>query len=99
MEKLLDKWTDKLSSGRKYIRTEELPAALKTSVPEKFGDMFEHLCNIYEADGKMSGVSDVIDCINAAYIMSMYEAGDAEAVKSALKNYSGDICGLYDREP
>lgn len=97
MEKLLDKWTDKLSSGRKYIRTEELPAALKTSVPAKFGDMFEHLCGIYEADGKMSGVSDVIDCLNAAYIMSMYEADDAEAVKSALKNYSGDINGLYDR--
>ena len=98
MRQLIDKWTDNLPTSRKYIKMTDLPATLSTSVPEKFDSMFEYLCDLYVADGNMTEIADVIDCLNAAYVMSMYEAGDATAVKNALTKYEGNINGLYARK-
>ena len=98
MRQLIDKWTDNLNTGYKYISMADLPSALATSIPAGFDTMFEYLCDLYVADGEMSEITDVVDCINAAYVMAMYDANDAAAAKTALTKYTGDINGLYSRK-
>ncbi len=98
MRQLIDKWTDNLNTGYKYINMVQLPASLATSVPTGFDAMFEYLCDLYVADGQMSEIADVVDLINAAYVMAMYYANDADAAKAALTSYTGDINGLYSRK-
>ena len=98
MRQLIDKWSDNLATGRKYFKMSEIPASLSTSIPAGFDEMFEYLCDLYVADGNMTQMSDVLDCLNASYVMAMYEAGDAAQVKTALTKYAGDINGLYARK-
>lgn len=106
ISKLIGTWSDS-EGGKKYFNMTDLPAALSTSVPNEFAKMFELIFDIYfdkdpdadkyYRDGKKAQITDLVDCINGAYIMAMYEAGDTDAVKTALKDYAGDINGLYKR--
>lgn len=98
MSELLTKWTtDDPDAGVAYIQKSELVDGISGTLPTEYDKVFEYLCDIYDADGKMETVSDITDCLNAAYVITMYETSDKEAVKAALLKYEGDINGLYSR--
>lgn len=94
MESLLNTW----STTKKYFTTSQLVSGLDIeSVPAGFNIAFERLCDLYDADGNMTDVLDVVDCLNAAYILSMIESENTTSVKTALSEYKGNITGLYDK--
>lgn len=95
MQALLNTWV----TTKKYIGSSQLYQGLDiTDVPDSFNKMFEYLCDIYIEEGSMTKISDVIDCLNGAYIISMFEANNATSASAALTTYPNVLKGMYDKD-
>lgn len=95
MEALLNTWV----TTKKYVAKSQLCPELDiTNVPDSFNKMFEYLCDIYDEQGSMTKISDVIDCLNGAYIISMFEESNIENAKAASTSYPDVLKGMFDIE-